>query len=73
MRSPEALAAYVGVVPGVSHSGKRTPRHAAIHRMGNAKLRAKLWMPILTAVRKNAWLRAFYERLIANGKLPRSR
>ncbi len=69
--SPEALAAYVGVVPGISHSGKRTPRHAAIHPMGNAKLRAKLWMPVLTAVKKNAWLRAFYERLIANGKLPK--
>jgi transposase len=70
-RSPEALAAYVGVVPGVSHSGKRTPRHAPIHPMGNAKLRAKLWMPVLTAVKRNAWLRAFYERLIANGKLPK--
>jgi transposase len=69
--SPEALAAYVGVVPGISHSGKRTPRHAAIRPMGNAKLRAKLWMPVLTAVKKNAWLRAFYERLIANGKLPK--
>jgi transposase len=69
--SPAALAAYVGVVPGISHSGKRTPRHAALHPMGNAKLRAKLWMPILTAVRKNAWLRAFYQRLIANGKLPK--
>jgi transposase len=70
-RSPEALAAYVGLVPRVSHSGKRTPKHGALHPMGNAKLRAKLWMPILTAVRKNAWLKAFYDRLIANGKLPK--
>lgn len=69
--SAEALAAYAGLVPRVSHSGKRTPKHGALHPMGNAKLRAKLWMPILTAVRKNAWLKAFYDRLIANGKLPK--
>lgn len=70
-RSADAMAAYAGLVPRVSHSGKRTPKHGALHPMGNAKLRAKLWMPVLTAVRKNAWLKAFYDRLIANGKLPK--
>jgi transposase len=70
-RSPGALAAYAGLVPRVSQSGKRTPQRGALHPMGNARLRAKLWMPILTAVRKNAWLKAFYDRLIANGKLPK--
>lgn len=70
-RSPEALAAYAGLVPRVSHSGKRTPKHGPLHPMGNAKLRAKLWMPVLTAVKKNAWLKAFFDRLIANGKLPK--
>lgn len=39
--------------------------------MGHAKLRANLWMPVLTAVRKNPWLKAFYDRLIARGKLPK--
>jgi len=28
-------------------------------------------MPTLTAVRKNPWLRAYYERLRARGKLPK--
>jgi hypothetical protein len=28
-------------------------------------------MPVLTAVRTNPWLRAYYERLIARGKLPK--
>lgn len=69
--SPEALAAYAGLAPRVSHSGKRRPKHGALHPMGNARLRAKLWMPVLTAVKRNAWLRAFYERLIANGKPPK--
>lgn len=66
-----ALAAYVGVVPALKHSGKRKPTRAGITNIGHARLRTKLWMPTLTAVRKNPWLRAFYERLVARGKLPK--
>lgn len=69
--SGDALAAFVGVVPSVSHSGKRTPTSASTGRLGDARLRAKLWMPTLAAVKFNPWLRAFYERLIARGKLPK--
>ena len=36
--------------------------------LGNARLRMALWMPVLGAVRRNPWLRAFYERLRAAGK-----
>lgn len=36
--------------------------------MGNARLRMALWMPVLGAVRRNPWLRAFYQRLRAAGK-----
>jgi hypothetical protein len=39
--------------------------------IGHAALRAKLWMPTLTAVQKNPWLRPYYERLRARGKLPK--
>lgn len=67
-RDAGALAAYVGVAPSVNHSGKRTPQRGAISSIGHAKLRAKLWMPTLQAVRKNAWLRRFYEGLVARGK-----
>jgi transposase len=69
--SADALAAFVGVVPALSHSGKRTPMHAPIGPLGDARLRAKLWMPTLSAGKHNPWLRAFYERLIARGKLPK--
>ena len=51
--SPSALAAYVGVVPGLKHSGKRCPASAPVSSIGNTRLRAKLWMPTLTAVRLN--------------------
>lgn len=38
---------------------------------GNARFRAALWMPTLTAVRRNRWLRAYYEGLLRRGKLPK--
>jgi transposase len=70
-RSPGALAAYVGVIPGLRQSGKRQHTRAALTPVGNARLRAALWMPTLTAVRKNPWLRTHYQRLRARGKLPK--
>ena len=70
-RDANALAAYVGVVPGTNHSGTRTPLRAPISPIGHARLRHALWMPTLTAVRRNAWLRAFYLGLRARGKLPK--
>jgi len=63
---PEKLAAFVGSIPGLNHSGKSKPSGAM--SFGNARLRCALWMPLLTAVRKNPWLRAYYQRLVANGK-----
>lgn len=66
--SAAAFTAHFGVVPGVNHSGKSTPARAASTSLGDAKLRAKLWMPTLTAVVRNSWLKAFYERLLARGK-----
>ncbi len=70
-RSAAAIAAYVGVVPGLRQSGKRQASRAGRTPHGNAHLRAKLWMPTLTAVRRNPWLRAYYEGLLARGKLPK--
>ena len=68
---PEKLAAYVGPSPGIKHSGKKKPQRGAMSSLGNARLRASLWMPVLSAVRCNPWLRAHYQRFIANGKLPK--
>ena len=67
-RSAGQLAAYVGVAPTVRHSGKRRPLRGPTSSLGDADLRAKLWMPTLRAVTKNAWLKAFYDRLVAAGK-----
>lgn len=70
-RDAAALAAYVGVVPALRHSGRRQSPRAAIAPLGHARLRAALWMPTLVAVQHNPWLRAFYQRLRASGKLPK--
>ena len=54
-----------------SHSGLHAPSRAAISPIGNARLRSALWMPTLTAVQRNPWLRAYYLRLRGRGKLPK--
>jgi len=64
------LASYIGSIPGLKHSGKHRPR-GSMTSIGNARLRKALWMPVLTAVRKNPWLMAYYERLKAAGKPPK--
>ena len=70
-KSAAAFAAYVGAIPGLKQSGKRVTHRAALTPIGNARLRAALWMPTLTAVRRNPWLRQHYQRLLARGKLPK--
>lgn len=70
-RNAAALASYVGVIPGLRQSGKNRSSRAALTPIGNARLRAALWMPTLTAVRRNPWLRAYYKSLRARGKLPK--
>lgn len=66
--SGKAIGAFVGTVPGLRESGKRRPRSARLHPLGHAPLRHALWMPTLTAIRCNLWIRAFYLRLVAAGK-----
>jgi transposase len=70
-RSASAFSAYVGAIPGLKQSGKRQTTRAGLTPIGNAQLRAALWMPTLSAVRHNPWLRAHYQRLLARGKLPK--
>lgn len=68
-RDGAALASYAGLVPGLNLSGKsKTSMRAPLTSIGNVRLRRALYMPTLVAVRKNPWLRRFYERLVAGGK-----
>lgn len=70
-RSAAAFAAYVGVVPATRLSGLHRPARARITSLGNARLRKALWMPVLSSVRHNPWLRDYYQRLRERGKHPK--
>lgn len=70
-RSASAFAAYVGVVPRDQRSGLHQPSRSPIGRLGHKRLRCALYMTTLGAVRRNPWLRAYYERLRGAGKLPK--
>lgn len=60
------VVAFAGLNPRLHQSGKKRV-HGGISRMGRAALRAALYMPALSARRSNPPLRAFADRLEANG------
>lgn len=60
------IARLVGVAPINRDSG--TWRGKRTTGGGRADVRQALYMPTLVAVRRNPTLRAFYQRLLANGK-----
>ena len=64
--SRQHIAALVGVAPFNDDSGK----HRGVRRIkgGRAAVRAVLYMAVLTGIRHNPVLRAFYTRLRAKGK-----
>jgi transposase len=63
------LAALVGVAPFDDDSGRRAGKRAIWG--GRAEVRNVLYMAALTAARCNPTLKAFRQRLIADGKTPK--
>ena len=63
------ISALVGLAPINRDSGKYRGRRTIFG--GRADVRAALYMASLSAVRYNPVIRAFYERLIHAGKLPK--
>jgi transposase len=66
--SPGAIASYVGVIPRIRQSGKKRFTKGSAIPLGNARLRKSLFVVVLQLVRRNPWLRQYYERLRAAGK-----
>jgi len=64
--SRHQIAALVGVAPLNRDSGQRRGKRSVWG--GRARVRAVLYMATLAAIRSNAWLRAFSQRLLAAGK-----
>lgn len=67
--SVKELVAYAGLNPEHRQSGTSSSARTPISKIGNARLRKALFMPAIVAKQHNPVVRAFYERLLANGKL----
>ena len=62
------LAAYAGLTPRRHESGSSIHRPGRLVKTGNSRLRTAFYLPALTALRHNPLIKAFAERLKANGK-----
>ena len=61
------VVAFVGLNPRQHSSGKRQGGYTPISKRGNANLRAALYLPSVVALKHNPILKAFAERMRANG------
>lgn len=68
IESPEALAAYLGLVPVQRQSGTSLQGRPRLSKAGPARVRATLYMAAVVAVRHNPHVQALYARLLAAGK-----
>lgn len=66
--SAKAAAADVGVTPSHFESGTSVRRRARMSKMGKVELRAALYWPAITAMRRCPGCRAYAERLAGRGK-----
>lgn len=67
--SRQKIAALVGLAPYNRDSGKVKGRRHIVG--GRSDIRSVLYMAALSGIRFNPSIKVFYERLIANGKLPK--
>lgn len=67
---PRKLDAFAGMNPAIRESGKWAGQ-SRLSKLGHALLRAKLYMPAMTAIRHNAPVRALFTRLVGRGKPPK--
>jgi len=67
--SARAMVAYAGLAPRERQSGTSVHGKSRLGKQGNARLRHTLYMPTLCALNHNPLIRAFYQRLLAHGKL----
>jgi transposase len=67
--APGKLVAFAGLNPALRESGTLKGQ-VRISKTGAPSLRAKLYMPAVSAKNHNPVVRAFCERLLARGKLP---
>jgi len=69
--SARQLAAFLGLTPCHQTSGTSLKSPGRLSGRGNARLRAKLYMPALSALTHNQEIRTFYNKLLDRGKTPK--
>jgi transposase len=62
--------AHAGLDPRHVESGTSLHKPTRISKTGNVHLRAALYMPAMVAIREEAHVKAFAEKLVARGKKP---
>jgi transposase len=72
---PETLdarqwVAFSGLDPAQFSSGTSVEKKSRISRGGSRHLRRALYMPALVAIRREPFVRGFYQRLLRRGKAP---
>lgn len=68
---PQQWVAHAGLDPRAHESGSSTQKPRRISKAGNRYLRDALFFPALVASRRDPNVRAFYEKLVGNGKKPK--
>lgn len=69
LRSSAEVVAYAGLNPRLHQSGTSINRMTSISKIGNAVLRAALYMPAMSAMRYNPAIIALVTRLKSQGRL----
>src|SRR3546814_18174422 len=65
--SPQALAAYLGLVPVQRQSGSSLTGRPHLSKAGPARVRAPLYMAAIDAVRHKPTIKALYAPLLTAG------
>ena len=66
--SARQCAAFIGLNPVMRESGTSVRGRSRLSKMGDAKIRAKLYMAAVVAIQYNPDIKRQYERLLKNGK-----
>jgi transposase len=69
--SARQLAAFLGLTPCHKTSGTSLKTAGRLSGRGDRRIRAKLYMPAISAATYNPELKRFYNTLLARGKLPK--
>lgn len=67
LKAPQVVR-HAGLDVRLNQSGSSVNTPGRLSKAGNAYLRSALYMPALSAVRHDAYAKAFYEALVARGK-----